>query len=191
MAVPKSGCSRIRPSGTPVSTPALHRSPKESRSERTSVKKRASTMIIINLASSDTWKNCPSTGSQRLAPNRVCPSASTATSASSADEVENGRFVQHRVVIEPREQQHADHAHADPGDLLPLHAGQMAGVRGRPDFEHAQAADGKRDGQQPPVVVANSGALFHAVSPLASAPAGSGFCDYRERGCARPSVRWT
>ncbi len=57
MAVPKSGCSKINPIGTPVRAPTLIKSPKDRRSVRTSVKKRASTTIIINFANSDTWKN--------------------------------------------------------------------------------------------------------------------------------------
>ena len=144
-AVPRSGCSRIRPSGHRRQGAGLA----QIRRARAGLcappcKKRASTIIIINLASSDTWKNCPSTGSQRLAPKRVWPTAKTATSASKSDEIKNRRFIEHGMVIEPREQQHAHEAHADPPDLLPLHAGETAGVRGRPDFEHADAADRER-----------------------------------------------
>src|SRR5712691_3639474 len=61
--------------------PGFQRSARESRSVRTSLKKRANTTIIINLTSSDTCKNCPKRAIQRLAPNRLFPTASTAISA--------------------------------------------------------------------------------------------------------------
>ena len=123
---------------------------------RTSEKKRASTMIIINLTSSDTCKSPPRMGSQRLAPNRVCPTASTAISAMIAIRYRIGRLIQDGVVVQAGQQQHQDEAHADPVELVRMHSRKVAGVRRGPDFEDAYAADGERRGQQPPVVVADT-----------------------------------
>jgi hypothetical protein len=153
----------IRATGKPMSAAALIKSARLSCSVRTSEKKRASTLIIINFTSSDTCKKPPRMGSQRLAPKRVCPMARTAISASDRDQIQNGRLIHDGVVVQAGEQKHQDQAHADPLELVCVHAHEMARVRRGPDFQDAHAANGEGRGQQPPIVIANARSFLHRV----------------------------
>src|ERR1700691_1609989 len=83
-AVPKSGCIKIKPTGMQVSAATFTRSVSVSRSVRTSLKNRASTMIIINFINSDTWKlGPPPSETQRLAPKREWPITRTTSKVAS------------------------------------------------------------------------------------------------------------
>src|SRR6202035_4970047 len=83
------------------------------------------------------------------------------TQSDKSEQVKSRRLVQHRVVIEPGEQHHPQYAQRNPAQLFPLHSGQMAGVGGGPDFEQTHAANGKRDGKKPPVVIRCTRAALH------------------------------
>src|SRR6202030_2628081 len=55
---------------------------------------------------------------------------------------------------------------ADPFQLVSMHAREMAGMRCRPNFQNAYAANGECGGQQPPVIVLDTtAALLHRISP--------------------------
>ena len=44
---------------------------------------------------------------------------------------------------------------------LYVHSGEIAGVSGGIDFEHAKSANGGENGEKPPIVIASSGSVFH------------------------------
>src|SRR5579862_2362685 len=56
-----------------------------------------------------------------------------------ADEVEDGRLVKNKVVVEPGESEHQNEADDEPADLFVLHAGERATVGSRIDLDHAES----------------------------------------------------
>src|SRR5882724_5374876 len=78
-----------------------------------------------------------------------------------ADEIEDGRLVENQVIVQSRQCEHQDETDHQPAHLLHVHAGEAAAVRGGINLNHAEGADGRQDGQEPPVVVACSGCVFH------------------------------
>ena len=63
-----------------------------------------------------------------------------------ADEIEDGSLVKDQVIVEAGEREHQDETDDQPADLLVLHAGERAAVRGGIDFDYAEGADGGEDG---------------------------------------------
>ncbi len=78
-----------------------------------------------------------------------------------ADKIQDWSLIQNKVVVHPREHKHQYGANDDPSDLLHVHPGKPAAVRGGVDFDHAKGANGCENGQQPPVVIACSGRVLH------------------------------
>src|SRR6266550_4603952 len=116
-AVPRSGCFRIKISGTPTINPALIRSRRSSSSERTSAKKRANTMIITNLTNSDTREVDPALGAEAGVAHRQ-----HGDEGRDAEQVENRGLIQNQMVVEPGEREHQEEADGEPAHLLPVHA---------------------------------------------------------------------
>src|SRR5690348_8065658 len=48
----------------------------------------------------------------------------------------------------------------------------MTGVSGRPNLHHPDSADGENNGQQRPVIIANSCALFHGFTATGAVATG-------------------
>ena len=79
-----------------------------------------------------------------------------------AEHVKRGGLIHQGVVIDTRNQEHAHHADADPGELSPLQAGHVGGgMRGGVNFEDADGADRGNDGEQGPVEVLSARTVFH------------------------------
>ena len=129
-------------------------------------------------------------GSQRLAPKRVWPMASTAISAMIRSGTESAP-----------DPEACDSPGGKPGasatkpmpiqiDLVPVHAGQVAGVRGGPDFQHAHRRRWRR--RWPAATSRNRECLGRSFivsltgCGAAPWPATAG-CDL---GCAEPAMRF-
>ena len=82
-----------------------------------------------------------------------------------AEEIQERSLVQDQVVVHAREREHQNKPDGEPAHLLPMHACERAAVGGRINLNHAKGADGGEDGEQPPVVVARAGRVFHEKSP--------------------------
>ena len=77
------------------------------------------------------------------------------------DEVQNRSLVEDQVIVETGESEHQGKADDQPADLLHVHAGEGAAVGGRINLDDAERANGGEDGEEPPIVVASSGCVFH------------------------------
>ena len=77
-AVPRSGCSAIRPAGTPISTAQASSAPQLGGSMR-SCRNQATIIGSVSFASSEGWKRTTPRSSQRCAPR---PSPNSVTSSS-------------------------------------------------------------------------------------------------------------
>src|SRR5215475_3892274 len=72
------------------------------------------------------------------------------------------------MVVNARKDEHQDDAHREPAQLLIMHAGKGTAVRGGVNLQHAQGANRRDDGEQPPIVIASAWCVSHWSSRAGS-----------------------
>src|SRR6266481_10020576 len=65
------------------------------------------------------------------------------------------------MIVHPGKAEHDRKAKKQPFNLFYVHAGKIAVVRGGVDFNDTKRADGGQNGDQPPIVIATAGSVFH------------------------------
>src|SRR5258708_35751345 len=84
--------------------------------------------------------------------------------SSETNEIEDWSLVENQMIVQTRKREHQDEADSQPAHLLHVHALKRAAVRGGIDFHHAERANRGKNGEQPPVVIADSRCVFHETS---------------------------
>ena len=145
-AVPRSGCLRIKPRGNPNDEPCFDQI-LERELIRAHLCKEARHHDDYNQFDQFRHlKKFAEDGNPALGAEAGVAEGEDGDEGGDANEIEDGSLVKDQVIVEAGEGEHQDEADNQPAELLVLHAGKGAAVRGGIDLDNAEGADGGEDG---------------------------------------------